>query len=163
MSLVFPLVNLYGGFESYIVSLAAGFLSIVGVEPIGLIVAALSPNLAVANSVAPMVTLAKIMVCGYFVVIDDIPVFLRWLSYISLPTYNFAIVMHQEFDGQQFVCTAEQVANKLCLYNNGAEVLAAQGIKHSVWVSFIVMAAMAVFWRFMAYFTLKLVTRNKTA
>ncbi|OEH80201.1 putative ABC transporter [Cyclospora cayetanensis] len=62
-----------------------------------ILAAAISPRLSVAQSVAPVVLVIILLVCGFYIRDQDMPVWIRWLKYISFIHYPYLCFAANEF------------------------------------------------------------------
>lgn len=55
----------------------------------GLLVSALIPKMEVAMAIAPVVIVPLMVMAGFFVNQNNIPVYLIWIEYVSMFKYGF--------------------------------------------------------------------------
>eukprot|EP00195_Chlamydomonas_chlamydogama_P009759 CAMPEP_0202901782 /NCGR_PEP_ID=MMETSP1392-20130828/14649_1 /ASSEMBLY_ACC=CAM_ASM_000868 /TAXON_ID=225041 /ORGANISM="Chlamydomonas chlamydogama, Strain SAG 11-48b" /LENGTH=615 /DNA_ID=CAMNT_0049588397 /DNA_START=85 /DNA_END=1932 /DNA_ORIENTATION=+ len=61
-------------------------------------IAAISPNLDVANALLPTYVVTLLFFAGFLFRLDDIPNYWKWYSYIDFMRYSFGAVMVNQFD-----------------------------------------------------------------
>ncbi|EKF31557.1 ATP-binding cassette protein, putative [Trypanosoma cruzi marinkellei] len=75
-----------------------------------LFVSTVSKNIQVANILAPLVLVLYLLPSGGVLMsVDEIPVFWRWLKYISFVRYGLTTLVINEFDGLEFNCTPDDL------------------------------------------------------
>ena len=91
--------------------------------------------------------------CGYLVPLSSIPVWLRWLNYVSFIKYGFALGMQNEFQDRTLTITCTG-ADSFCP-QTGDEVLRFYSVDElPFWANFVILLFMIVALRFFAYFLL---------
>ena len=68
----------------------------------------LFPDINVAMAVMPMFLLPLMVFSGFFVQSDSIPVYFRWIQWISPMHYGFVALCLNEFTGLNIYCTESQ-------------------------------------------------------
>jgi ATP-binding cassette subfamily G (WHITE) protein 1 len=67
------------------------------------------------SAVVPTIVLPLILFSGFFIPSSNIPPYWIWLYYLSFFQYSVQILLTNEFNTGTFeICTAEDIANKLC-------------------------------------------------
>mmetsp|Transcript_27579 Transcript_27579/g.50913 ORF Transcript_27579/g.50913 Transcript_27579/m.50913 type:complete len:642 (-) Transcript_27579:196-2121(-) len=66
-------------------------------------VAALSPNMDIANAILPIYALMLMLLGGFLLRYPDIPPWWRWFSYVNFCRYSWSAVMKNQFGGDQDV------------------------------------------------------------
>ena len=69
-----------------------------------MLLAALFPDLLLASTVAPLLLSPLTILGGFFVNLDTVPWFLRWISFISPFNYGFKAGMISILEGETFYC-----------------------------------------------------------
>ena len=126
---------------------------------------------------APLATIFLSMFGGYVVNINSIPAVFAWLQYISLIKYGYhsfskdapllsyvthtdpSSAVYNEFAGLTFTCSDNP--SDVCI-RTGEAVLDAQGMNYGVASDLIILLAMSLILRFMAYFLLRVFSKPKT-
>ncbi|KAI8900282.1 P-loop containing nucleoside triphosphate hydrolase protein [Globomyces pollinis-pini] len=86
---------------------------------LGLLISSAVPSTSVGQLVGPLVLILMMLFGGLLVNLDDLPVFLRWIQWISLISYSYKSYCQNEFDANiKFDC----VVGKPCL-DNGTQVI----------------------------------------
>ena len=114
----------------------------------------------------------SMLVAGFYVNVDSIPVWFRWLQYTTPVRYLYDALLVNEFKdtdeefsapSNSFETELEQMGFPIDDEISGNEVLDSQNLVfESVWINVAVLLAFAVGFRFVAYFILKRSTRLKT-
>lgn len=91
-----------------------------------------------ASAILPLVCVFFILASGFFVVLNQIPVWLRWLHYISPVRYAFEAMMYIIFRDQPIYCTPQELSqNGTCPLTNGNDVLSQYGfsdVSSAIWI-----------------------------
>jgi len=75
----------------------------------GLFLACIFPDIAVALAVAPLLILPLIMFSGFVVNTASIPVYFIWVQWLSPAKYAFIAMARNEFGGLNLHCSADQI------------------------------------------------------
>lgn len=90
----------------------------------GIAISAAVSNAAVALAIGPLVAIIWILFAGYFVNFGNIPIFLKWIIWISPVRYAFESYVWLQFDGVTFTCTdAQRLPDGTCPISTGNQVL----------------------------------------
>ncbi|KJE95369.1 ABC transporter [Capsaspora owczarzaki ATCC 30864] len=90
----------------------------------GLMLAASTPSFQVATIFASLMMMFLILFSGFFVLNDLIPIWLRWIKYISFMYYSFGLLLQNEFSGGSYYCEPSEFApNHTCPITTGAQAL----------------------------------------
>lgn len=68
----------------------------------------ISKNYQVANVIAPLVLVLYLLPSGFLIKLDSIPIYWRWIKYISFFRYGFEALVLNEFDGLTFDCGTQK-------------------------------------------------------
>eukprot|EP00475_Leptophrys_vorax_P015691 TRINITY_DN21992_c0_g1_i1.p1 TRINITY_DN21992_c0_g1~~TRINITY_DN21992_c0_g1_i1.p1 ORF type:complete len:674 (-),score=211.74 TRINITY_DN21992_c0_g1_i1:46-2067(-) len=138
--LVFPLV--YSSISYFLVGFQADsvrfvrylvtlMILVLAGQGLGLLVAAIAPSAEVALSFMPIIMMPLVIFSGLFIDINSIPVWLRWISYISPFRYVFRNVLTNEFENLVLTCSDSEwvviKGVKKCLVTSGNQVISAYG------------------------------------
>lgn len=141
----------------------------------GLFLACIFPDVAVALMAAPLFILPLMMFSGFFLNAESTPVYLKWMEYISPMKYSFAALALNEFQGLELHCTPEQF-KKIekpdgsfllnCPFKTGEDYLANLNIQEFLDVQSccLFLCAGTVLFTVLAYIGLRIIstrTRNK--
>ena len=130
---------------------------------IGLFLACLFPEIAVALAVAPLVILPLMMFSGFFLNPESTPVFLKWVEWLSPMKYAFSAMARLEFAGLELACSSDQMRVvvesdsgelvSVCPYSSGDEYLETLNIQPFLTVSrcMMLLTALAVAFISFAY------------
>ena len=127
-----------------------------------------APNATVAQMLMPVVLMPNMLLSGFMINLDNIPIFIQPFSYASFVRYamgaSFANVWTaSEYDNME--CSAEELAGNQCKFRSGQDVLNYLSIDKDGFVfNCIMLVALSVGFRVMAYIALRLRARKfKTA
>mmetsp|Transcript_2494 Transcript_2494/g.5221 ORF Transcript_2494/g.5221 Transcript_2494/m.5221 type:complete len:152 (-) Transcript_2494:231-686(-) len=107
---------------------------------------------------------------GLFIQLDSIPVYFRWIQYLSLWRYGFEALAINEFTGLNFTCTANETVYVPCATGtcprcpipNGESVLIQLGFDgNSFWVQIAVILALFGLFRFLGWLALEIYGRKR--
>ena len=130
---------------------------------IGLFLACLFPEIAVALAVAPLVILPLMMFSGFFLNPESTPIFLKWVEWLSPMKYAFSAMARLEFAGLELACSSDQMRAvvesgsgelvSVCPYSSGDEYLETLNIQPFLTVSrcMLLLTALAVVFISLAY------------
>ncbi|KXS21830.1 P-loop containing nucleoside triphosphate hydrolase protein [Gonapodya prolifera JEL478] len=122
----------------------------------GMLIASIAPNAQVGSVIAPIFNLIFIVFGGNFANLDSIPVFIRWLQWISPVKYSYSALMINEFSGLTFTCDS---GSTRC-FATGEQVLEYFSLGSiSVGVSLLVLAGLSIFLQTTALLALRRTTR----
>uniref|UniRef100_A0A1X7TD60 ABC-2 type transporter transmembrane domain-containing protein n=1 Tax=Amphimedon queenslandica TaxID=400682 RepID=A0A1X7TD60_AMPQE len=95
---------------------------------------------------------------GVLLTLDTIPVWIRWLQYVSLFRYSIEAIVVNEIDGLYF----NQTINGSSVLVPGSELLSFQGYKTSwLWYDMIGLGGLALLFLTLTYITLRLIKKEK--
>eukprot|EP01097_Dermamoeba_algensis_P001505 TRINITY_DN1565_c0_g1_i2.p1 TRINITY_DN1565_c0_g1~~TRINITY_DN1565_c0_g1_i2.p1 ORF type:complete len:647 (-),score=131.01 TRINITY_DN1565_c0_g1_i2:142-1992(-) len=119
---------------------------------LGLLISCAAPNAQVGAALGPLLVVILVLFSGFFVNIDQIPVWLRWLTYVSPLRWSLDALLQNEFNGVVLVCDTS--SNATC-YSTGESLLDAYNMgKLEVWLDIVIMIAYYLFFRLLGYFFL---------
>jgi len=85
------------------------FFCILLAQTWALFLCGIAPNTTVAVALFPVTVILKMLVCGYMIAPDDIPVYWKWLHTISFLTYAFRALMINEFYDLTLTCDSDEL------------------------------------------------------
>jgi len=140
-------------FSLVIISIASGSL--------GLLLGCMLPNAEVAITLAPVVIMPFMLFGGFFMKIDLIPIWLRWLQYLSLFKYGFEALLTNEFHDTPYHCLPDEFISavtpnnytiEVCPLTNGNQILAQYSLSFDgdFWESVGIIIGLAVGFRALA-------------
>lgn len=125
---------------------------------LGLLVSAITPNFQLANVVGSVMLIFIILLSGYFLPDEDVPVFLRWIRAVSFLRYGFDLLMHIEYSSiSSFYCTSSELtSNGTCPITTGQEALNEVGMGNvNVGLSLGIIVVLAVAYRICTYLAVR--------
>jgi len=145
------------------VSLASGSL--------GLMLGCLLPNAEVAVTLAPVIIIPFMIFGGFFINISNIPVWLRWIQYLSLFKWSFQAFATNEFHDTVYTCGPGDLVTgvapdgteySLCPLTNGNQVLSEMGYSYpdDYWIGVGVTLGLFVAFRTIAFLALVYQTKK---
>lgn len=150
-SIVYWLVALNTGGEQAIYFLLALFLAFLVAESLMVLIASMVPDPIIGIAAGAMVFGGFMVVQGFFIKIEQIGWWWRWMHYISLHYYSFAGIMYNEFHGRTFEADPFNKGGPLAA-TTGDAVLAQYDLDETEkWWNLLVLVAMAVVYRAMAF------------
>ncbi|KAE8444650.1 hypothetical protein EG329_014398 [Mollisiaceae sp. DMI_Dod_QoI] len=121
---------------------------------------AASRTFAGASLIANLGYTVQSMACGYFVQVNQIPVYVRWLKWTAYVFYGFGALCANEFAGQFYDCPYPGgESNPACAQYTGRFIMNSLGLPQNNWVSrpIIVMVAFVVMFYFCAWIGLRFI------
>ncbi|GKT64117.1 ABC transporter [Colletotrichum tofieldiae] len=108
---------------------------------------AASRNFPGASLIANMVFTLQSMACGMFIQANSIPIYVRWLKWITYSFYSFGAYCGNEFEGKFYDCPLEGgISNPECAQYTGRFVMDSLGFPSNwIWRPIVVLAAFVVF------------------
>lgn len=107
---VYPICGLEGGVfgAQFWYVLVLLFFAVACADTWSLFICSLSPNAVAAQALVPVTFVLFILVCGYLIVIEDIPETWSWMSNLSFLTYGFRGMMLSQFLGKALHCDGDE-------------------------------------------------------
>ncbi|KAK1978248.1 ABC transporter [Colletotrichum cereale] len=108
---------------------------------------AASRNFPGASLIANMIFTLQSMACGMFIQANSIPVYVRWLKWITYSFYSFGAYCGNEFEGNFYDCPFEGgISNPECAQYTGRFIMDSLGFPGNwIWRPIVVLAAFVVF------------------
>lgn len=148
----FFMISLRSGASHFFAYYAAVFLTTMASEGLSYCVSAFANDPQQAGALAPVFIVTSMLFSGFLVEISSIPVWLRWLNYISFLKYGYAAAMQNEFEDRELHVVS--CTNSFCP-TNGNEVLDFYGLtEFSFWENYIILLALVLGFRIFAYLVL---------
>lgn len=133
------------------------YLSISTAQSTGLFLSVLIPNTSVALMLAPFLTICLMIIGGFYIPLNLITPYLRWLSWLSFGRYGFSAFIINEFGGRYIACDdLDDDGAEECPYP-GSAVISSYGIEGvwtSVWANVGTLIAIQIFLRVTTYILL---------
>ncbi|TPX35846.1 hypothetical protein SeLEV6574_g08132 [Synchytrium endobioticum] len=157
-TVVYFMVGLQNSAAKYFIHCAFAVLASVAGWALGILFACIFSSLPVALAAAPVILMPLMLFSGLFANLDTIPVWLRWIQYISPMKYGFEGMVKNEYSGIQLYCQGP-------LPVDGTVCIAEQGMDDAleIWACALIMIAMVVVLLGFAYVSLlRLVSSSKS-
>jgi len=122
-------------------------------QSLGLLIGA-AVNVEVAVYLGPVTVIPILLFSGFFLTLNNIPVYMQWLSYVAYVRYGFEGTMMAiyGFEREKLVCS-----QAYCHFKYPHKFLEELALQHAVyWIDILVLFGFFVFLRVMGYFVLKL-------
>merc|ERR1719223_1085477 len=121
-------------------------------EGLAYVVSALAKDPQTAGAIAPVFIVTSMLFGGFFIGVDQIPVWLNWLRYLSFIKYGFAAAMQNQFEDYPLTYTN---CTDFCP-PNGNVILKFYDVQElPMWLNLIVLAGFAIALRLIAYLILR--------
>jgi ABC-type multidrug transport system ATPase subunit/ABC-type multidrug transport system permease subunit len=163
--IVYWIVGLNPAASAFFIFCALLIVEGLAAQGFGVCISAVCPNEKVAFAIAPAITVVLILVGGFYVNQDAIPVWISWLKYISHLYWAYMGLTINDFAGRTGWETCLTITNGTCVATvptTGDEVLARLGFNPGhLWLSFVVLIGLMLFYNFMGYVFLRL-SKSKT-
>ncbi|KAL9649908.1 hypothetical protein ABK040_011381 [Willaertia magna] len=127
---------------------------------LGILVAAISPNLEVANTITPILLVAIILFGGFYINAASIPMYFIWIYYASFFKYGFEALVLNEFTGMTITCDP----GEYCTYKTGEDVIAFYSMTtviSNIWIDIAFIYAISIVYRILAYFIMRFWVKPK--
>jgi len=162
---------LYSCIAYYMIGLqpAAGkFFTFMGVlillnaatQALGSFMSVSAPNLGVATTISPLVTVVLQLFGGFYFNLTNIPSWLIWAPFIDIYTYSYESLCLNEFTGLTFICDPGEYVGtgptKVCPITNGEEVLDSMAMgTQLIWLNCIMVFAIFIVYKIFSYLFLR--------
>jgi ABC-type multidrug transport system ATPase subunit/ABC-type multidrug transport system permease subunit len=131
-------------------------------QAIGLTISAIVPNMDVAMAVTPLFQVWLMLFSGFYAYSDSIPIWLRWMNYLSFLRYAFQALVLNEFSGTTFRCETSELVMGICPTTRGEQVINRLSMQDAnVWVNTGMIFAMWLIFRIWGYLALRYANRPK--
>ena len=125
---------------------------------LGLTVSTISPNVQIAQVIGPTILIVFIIYGGNFANPNDIPGYLRWITWISSISYAYKALMQNEFSGQTYQCEGQGPDCRIA----GDTILASRELDvPSVWINITILFGFSILFQILGILGLYFVTRPK--
>jgi ABC-type multidrug transport system permease subunit len=129
----------------------------------GNFISAISPNPDVANIISPLSTIVLMLVGGFYVNLDNIPIYLIWLQAISYYKYGFQAAVVNEFTGLTLTCDPSELVNNFCPVTSGDQVIVALSMQgQSVGVNILYMLLIGLGFQLLSFLSLFLLKKRRS-
>ena len=158
--IVYWIVGLNPAASAFFIFCALLIVEGLAAQGFGICISAVCPNEKVAFAIAPAITIVLILVGGFYVNQDAIPVWISWLKYLSHLYWAYMGLTINDFAGRTGWETCLNIVNGTCIATvetSGDEVLARLGFDPDhLWLAFVVLIGLMVFYNSMGYLFLRL-------
>nr|ADD22992.1 ATP-binding cassette transporter G family ABCG-84 protein [Toxoplasma gondii] len=126
----------------------------------GYLISCMCPDLEIALSVMPLLTMPLILVAGFMIILDSLPRFWIWVPYLSPFRWAFSGIMHAVWEDVELdPCPAGM--NPPSCYSSGAEVLEYYCLDgDSMWLNALYLVIMVVGYRVVGLLVLLILNRR---
>lgn len=138
--------------------LAMSIMTSLVAQSLGLVIGA-AMEIQAAVFLGPVSTIPILLFSGFFVTLDTIPPYLRWLSYIAYVRYGFegTLLSIYGFDRPNLHCS-----EAYCHYKSPVKFLEEFDVRYSLyWVDFVVLFSFFIILRLVAFLVLKWKLRSQ--
>lgn len=123
----------------------------------------LARSFAGASLIGNLSYTVQSLACGYFIQSNTIPVYVRWMKYITNVYYSFGAVSSNEFVGKFYDCPILDPNDPICIPYTGAFIMNQLGFPDDwVWRPIIVLVAMIVLFYTVAGLALRFIPVTMT-
>ncbi|KAI7840285.1 hypothetical protein COHA_006067 [Chlorella ohadii] len=153
--IVYWIVGLKSTAGAFFIFCALTILLALASQALGVAVSAACPSEKVAFAVAPGITVILMLLGGFLVTYDSIPVWIRWLCWISHLYYAFMGLTINNFRGQsEWSCTTPATPD--CTARSGDAILTRLGFEDKgMWVPFVGLACLTLGFNLAGYAVLR--------
>jgi ABC-type multidrug transport system ATPase subunit len=147
-SIVYWMIGFRATAGAFFTFIAFTIIIVFASQSLGLAISAASPNITVANIIAPLIVIVFALFGGFYSNTQSFWGGISWIQYISFINYAFKGLMQNEFKGLVF-CPNDPQA---CTFTTGAQVIAFyQAGTPPVWVNFVVIFGFGILFKFLGF------------
>eukprot|EP01127_Copromyxa_protea_P023568 TRINITY_DN8860_c0_g1_i1.p1 TRINITY_DN8860_c0_g1~~TRINITY_DN8860_c0_g1_i1.p1 ORF type:complete len:616 (-),score=102.66 TRINITY_DN8860_c0_g1_i1:82-1779(-) len=153
-TIVYWMTNLNNGASNYFIFIACIITHTFTSLSLFVTVGSIAPNPVLALILAPIMLVLFFLFGGFFISMDNIPVYYQWFGYLSFFRYTTRILVENEFAGQIYTCDTNST---LCGGENGTYSGDVELIQLGVtgepdmWGSFLILVGMIIAYRTIAF------------
>ena len=103
-AICYYMIGLNGKVDRFFFFVIDLFLSLYAAESMVVAISTIVPSFIVGIAIAAGAFGMFMLVCGFFLLADNIPNYWIWAHYISQDKYSFEAFMYNEFDGESYEC-----------------------------------------------------------
>ena len=148
--IVYWLVGLNAAADRFFFFLLDLFLSFLVAESIMLLVSAVVPVAIVGIALGAMIYGAFMVVQGFFIKLENIGWWWRWMHWVSMHSYSFSAFMHNEFHGRVFDPSPNASGGPQPGISGDTVLAMYDFAKTKKWDNMVVLVAMAIGYRVIA-------------
>lgn len=131
MTLVYWIVGLQPTAGKYLVAVMCQCACYSAGASLGILAASSAKRVEVALAIAPAILLPLMFFSGFFINSESVPVYFRWIEYISPIKYAFSALMMNEFDGLELACDSDELQTisqgnstvTFCPFTQGSQIV----------------------------------------
>lgn len=154
-TIVYFIVGLKQNFVNYIIFIIIIFFCTLCGNAFGILIGTLFSKIELALSASPAIILPILLLSGFFIDSSNVPIYLRWIKYLSPIYYSFSALVQNELTDLNFECTN---STNNCEYNTGQEVLYDLNLNHekmTIVLNLIIMFVIYIILSVISYILLK--------
>lgn len=154
------LINLRPTAKAFFIFLAIFYLLFSCAQSLGLLLSVAIPNMQIALLVSPVLTLLMIVVGGFYIPLNNFPIWIRWIKYTSFATYGYSGLLINEFRGRMIPCVKDvsvAVGTGMCPLpgEHVYQSIGVTGIVSRLWFDFLMLILLQLLFRMGAYVLLR--------
>jgi ATP-binding cassette subfamily G (WHITE) protein 1 len=162
--------------QKYIVTIITMILLNFNGMAFGLVLASIFADIAVALLIAPLIIMPLMMFSGFFLNTASVPIYFRWVPWISPMKYAFTALARNEYNGLDLYCRDDELMlieigvegsgdfKEICPFSTGEDFLETFNIEDflTIPVCHIMMIVMTCLGYVLAYLCLLKLVKGKT-
>eukprot|EP00041_Stephanoeca_diplocostata_P018664 m.392675 g.392675 ORF g.392675 m.392675 type:complete len:672 (+) comp21081_c0_seq1:174-2189(+) len=159
ITILYFMVGMTDTAEAFFKTILIMLSTVICAQSFGLLISASTPTLQAAQILAPTVTIILMLFGGFYVQVDSLPDWLKWVEIFSFMQYSYGALFITQFEDRTFSCSKDT----FCLAT-GAEVIEANGFDSAdkgYWKDLGKVLALAVGFRILAYVSLRFAYRQR--
>jgi len=165
MTIIYFMIGYQEIAGKYFIMVLVGIVQEFAGTALGIFMASLFEDIAVALAVTPMALMPLMIFSGFFVNSSTIPVFLNWIKWLSPMKYAFVALVKNEFSGLKLDCTDSQLISSTnstggveyyCPFTKGEQEITLLGFddQGSIAVNIVILGVLYFGLLFLAYIAL---------
>lgn len=153
--IVYWIVGLNPDPEAFLIFCGITLSVTLGAIGIGFCVGSKAPSVKAASAMGPPVMILQLMFAGFYLNISNIPVWLRWISNLSVIQWAFGAYILNEFTGKTFDC--DDISGTDGCTETGEQVIELLSFEdHVLWENFLYLFALTIGFHALAFTILSL-------
>lgn len=161
--IVYWMTGLNPNFGRFILFMLAMGLTVMTSESLGIIFSAAFMDFQMATTCATIVFLGFMLLGGFYIESSNIPVWIRWVQWISPVKYAYELLLKIEFNGRSFTCAeGTDSVFDFCPSReiSGDEALKKFELDTDAGLAIGVLIAMIILFRYMSYIFLRITSKS---
>ena len=150
-TITYWMAGLNSSFEAFVLFTVVIMLHAIVSLSIFVFLGSICPNANLALMMAPLVITLFFMFAGFFIKMENIPVYYQWFGYLSFFKYTSVVLASVEFSGQLYQCNiTDNINSTLCVngtYSGDREVEIFNVDHFKTWECYLILASMIVIYR----------------